>query len=37
VGEIKWIQAKMDALVILHLDTSKDIQNLAVDIKERLK
>jgi hypothetical protein len=37
VSEIQQIQAKMDVPTLLHPDTSKDIQKLAINIKEKPK
>jgi hypothetical protein len=37
VGEIRQIQGKMDVLTQLYLDTSKDIQRLAINTKEGLE
>ncbi len=37
VGEIQRIQAKMDVATQLYLDTSKDIQRLAINTKEELE
>jgi hypothetical protein len=37
VGEVQRIQAKRDVPAKLYLDTSKDIQKLTIDTKERPK
>ncbi len=37
VGEIQQIQGNMDVLTQLYLDTSKDIQRLAINTKEGLE
>jgi hypothetical protein len=34
IGEVQWIQAEMDVPIEVYLDTSKNMQNLWIDVKK---